>query len=96
MIFAILSVPLMIIGVMLYKFEMVELLAGYDKEKVADKTGLARWTGGNIFLMGFTVAAIASVFYFLNIQFEHTPIIYMAIILILVARILHGIKRYEV
>ena len=31
---------------------MVEILAGYDPDKVTDREGLARWVGANLILMG--------------------------------------------
>lgn len=54
-----------VLGYLVGKKQMVEILAGYDQNKVTDREGLARWVGANLVLMGilafFTTVLMAVV-----------------------------------
>ena len=41
-----------VLGYLVGKKQMVEILAGYDPAKVTDRKGLANWVGTNLILMG--------------------------------------------
>lgn len=41
-----------VLGYLVGKKQMVEILAGYDPAKVTDQGGLANWVGANLILMG--------------------------------------------
>jgi hypothetical protein len=41
-----------VLGYLVEKKQMVEILAGYDPAKVTDQVGLANWVGANLILMG--------------------------------------------
>jgi len=50
-IFICITFPLMLLGGIIYRGN-VELIAGYDPNKVTDKEGLAKWVGSNIIFLG--------------------------------------------
>ncbi|UNC92097.1 DUF3784 domain-containing protein [Candidatus Contubernalis alkaliaceticus] len=41
-----------VLGYLVGKKQMVEILAGYDPKKVKDQERLAKWVGANLILMG--------------------------------------------
>ncbi len=47
------GLTLIIVGAMLWKFKLVELLAGYKENSNVDKDLLAKVTGLSILLLGF-------------------------------------------
>lgn len=51
------GLTLIIIGAMLWKFKLVELLAGYKENSKVDKNLLAKVTGLSILLLGFLLLA---------------------------------------
>ena len=51
------GLTLIIIGAMLWKFKLVELLAGYKENSNVDKDLLAEVTGLSILLLGFLLLA---------------------------------------
>lgn len=51
------GLTLIIIGTMLWKFKLVELLAGYKENSNVDKDLLAKVTGLSILLLGFLLLA---------------------------------------
>ncbi len=89
------SVPIFIIGAVIWKFKMVEVIAGYDEDKVVDKDGMARWVGAS--LMVSSVIMIAS-YYFLK-QFDISggtqAIIAISLLLVLLTITAVGTRRYE-
>lgn len=67
------GLTLIIIGAMLWKFKLVELLAGYKENSKVDKNLLAKVTGLSILLLGFLLLA-ESVLIFKEIIKEDTAI----------------------
>ena len=51
------GLTLIIIGAMLWKFKLVELLAGYKENSNVDKNLLAKVTGLSMLLLGFLLLA---------------------------------------
>lgn len=51
------AITLIIIGAMLWKFKLVELLAGYKENSKVDKDLLAKVTGLSLLLLGFLLLA---------------------------------------
>jgi len=47
-----------VLGVMIRYYEMAELLAGYDAERVTDDAGLASFVGTYVFLSGLITVAV--------------------------------------
>ena len=68
------GLTLIIIGAMLWKFKLVELLAGYKENSNASKDLLAKVTGLSILLLGFLLLA-ESVLIFKEIIKDDTAII---------------------
>ena len=78
-------------GVVIYKGN-VELIAGYDPNKVVDKEGLAKWVGSHIILMGIFILMLPILIYFIEV-----PIIglwFLVLSIIIVSTII-GSKKFE-
>lgn len=67
------GLTLIIIGAMLWKFKLVELLAGYKENSNVDKNLLARVTGLSILLLGLLLL-VETVLIFKEIIKEDTAI----------------------
>lgn len=72
------------------KRQMVEILAGYNPEKVTDREGLGRWVGTNLILMGilaFVSAGLMAIIpevrgtLFLVYVLGAVPLLYLRIVL---------------
>lgn len=89
------SVPIFILGFVIWKFKVVEIIAGYDENKVTDKDGLARWVG--IGLMLTSIAMIGSYFILENFDFSNglKILILVGVLNILLLVMVLGTKRYE-
>ncbi len=68
------GLTLIIIGTMLWKFKLVELLAGYKENSNVDKDLLAKVTGLSLLMLGFLLLA-ESVLIFKEIIKDDTAII---------------------
>ena len=68
------GLTLIIIGTLLWKFKLVELLAGYKEKPNVDKDLLAKASGLSLLLLGFLLAA-ESLLIFKGIIKEDTAII---------------------
>jgi hypothetical protein len=54
----------LVLGYLVGQKQMVEILAGYNPDKVSDRKGLARWVGANLLLIGvlaFVTAGLMAV-----------------------------------
>ncbi len=93
--FAIASIPIFILGVVIWKFKTVEIIAGYDEKIVTDKDGLARWVG--LSLMASSLVIIGM--YFTIDNFNLNPgieiIISVIVLLVLLTITAVGTRRYE-
>lgn len=91
-IFIIIGSSLLLLGLLIFKFKMVEILADYDEKKVTDKNGLARWTGSNLILMGVVViiSSLVCEKADLNVVFFYIPIV-----ILITVRIVIGNRKYE-
>lgn len=58
-VFLLVAVVIGTFGVLIREFEMVELIAGYDPEKVTDDEGLARFVGGYTLVIAGLAAVVA-------------------------------------
>lgn len=94
-VFFLVSVLMIIMGIIIRKYTLVHLIAGYDEEKTEDKQGLANWVGSNLIIMGllsFLNAFLASVINDATIWFITA---FIAIIVIFSIRTAVGYKKYE-
>lgn len=87
--------PILIIGLIIWKFEFVEIIAGYDEAKCSDKKGMARWVGGCLIVL--SIAMFAN--YFITKNFEIEPriesIMTLGTFLIIITITVLGTRRYE-
>lgn len=91
-IFIIVGVFLTILGFLLYKYKMVEMLAGYDENKVTDKEGLAKWSGVNLILMGSTIVVVCLIGLILDFN---TTILFILTVVASSIRMIIGSKELE-
>ena len=84
-----------VLGYLVGKKQMVEILAGYEKEKVTDQRGLANWVGSNLILMGILAFVSAGLMALLP---EGRVILFLVFILVIVpllcVRIVLGNRKY--
>lgn len=97
LIFLLPAALLFIVGTLIYKYKMVDMIAGYDPRKVKDKDGLAKWVGGNLQGMGMLTLLIT----LLSLVFESMsmPVLtvsFLVIITILCINTAIGTKKFEV
>ena len=86
----VLGVIIIVSGVLMRKYQWVNLLAGYDPKKVADKPGLANWVGANLIFMGLLIIVAG----FLKMA-VHLSVFVLALILAVSIRTVLGAGRYE-
>lgn len=84
-----------VVGVLIREFEMVELVAGYDPERVTDDEGLARFVGTAVlFLAGLT--ALVGVLELVR-PVDGQPVVYTVyavLTVLLVSYMVYGARRY--
>ena len=84
-----------VLGYLVGKKQMVEILAGYDQAKVTDQVGLANWVGVNIILMGILAFVSAGLMAILP---EGRVILFLVFFLgivpLLCVRIVLGNRKY--
>ncbi len=84
-----------LVGVLIREFEMVELVAGYDPERVTDDEGLTRFVGtAALFLAGLT--ALVGVLELVR-PVDGQPVVYVVyavVTVLLVGYMLYGARRY--
>jgi len=84
-----------VVGVLIREFEMMELIAGYDPERVTDDEGLARFVGtAALCLAGLT--ALVGVLELVR-PVDGQPVVYAVyavVTVLLVGYMLYGAQRY--
>jgi hypothetical protein len=84
-------------GFVIWRYNKVEIISGYNASKIRDKHGLAKWEGSNLIIWGvlsilFAVTSAISDFY-LNV---HISIFYFLLFYTLFAiRIVIGFKKFQ-
>lgn len=86
---------LLAIGYLIRFQQMVEIIAGYDPDKVTDKEGLAKWVGSNLFLMGLMCLFLGGLGLILPVSSTMQVPGFLAVIVILSVRTAIGCKKYE-
>ncbi len=76
---------------------MVEMVAGYEPDKVKDKEGLGRWVGSNLILMGILVFFHALTGLFLpQMTSGYLVAGFFIIVIVLSLRTSFGCKKYSI
>lgn len=70
----------------------VELIAGYDPDKVTDREGLAKWVGSHLIYMGFSLLLFAVFSFFFNHSIGN---IFIFVTVVLISRTFLGCKKFE-
>lgn len=95
-VYAIVGVLLVILGAVIWKKQMVSIIAGYDKNKTTDSAGLAKWVGRNLMIIGALWIVLSIIFMviktILTIVIVLVPIALLIILCIVIAL---GCKRFE-
>jgi len=85
-----------VLGILIRYFGMVELIAGYDPERVTDERGLAKFVGANALYVAAITAAVAVAEYTRPFAgSEAIWILYVLGVVLLAARTVRGARRYE-
>lgn len=88
-----------LLGVLIKYFDRVELIAGYDPERVADETGLADFVGTNALYVAALLFLVAVVEYVEPFGGAGANFVWLAVtvgVLALAVRMIRGARRYEV
>ncbi|ELZ13031.1 hypothetical protein C478_08928 [Natrinema thermotolerans DSM 11552] len=83
-------------GVLIKYFGVVELIAGYDPERVTDEEGLADFIGTNTLYVALLVLLVAAVEY--TDSFGGSDAVWIAFavgVVVLAVRMIVGARRYE-
>lgn len=95
-VFIIVGIFLMLIGLVVWKLKAVEIIAGYDSQKVINKDGLAKWVGGNLVLMGTLVILLGVIRMIVpNIKSSFIIPAYLVVVIGLSIVTIVGARRYE-
>lgn len=84
-----------ILGFLMWRYRMVELVAGYEPRRVRDPEGLARWIGINLIFLGILIIFDAILVLLLPALLTSLLIATGVLVLIMAARMAFGTKRYE-
>jgi hypothetical protein len=83
------------IGVLIREFQMMELIAGYDPERVTDDEGLATFVGTQILLIaGLTVAVAGLELAGPVADLTQVYVLYTVAVVALTGYIVYGAQRY--
>lgn len=95
-VYAIVGALLVILGAVVWKKQMVSVIAGYDKNKTTDSAGLAKWVGRNLMIVGALLLVLSIIYMviktILTIVIVMVPIALLVIFCIAIAL---GCKRFE-
>lgn len=95
-VYAIVGALLVILGAVIWKKQMVSVIAGYDKNKTTDSAGLAKWVGRSLMIAGVLWIVLSIIFMviktILTVVIVLVPI---ALLIIMCTAIALGCKRFE-
>lgn len=84
-----------ILGLVIRKKNMVEIIAGYDPNKVTDKKGLANWVGTNLMFIGVFSIIFGLITTLTPGTGTTRVIIYVVGLFLLTIRMAIGTNKYE-
>ena len=89
------GIIIVLLAYLIGRHKMLEVLAGYEPDKISDKEGLAKWVGANLLLMG-----LAGIFSgIVALLFEQAARgafwSFFVVIALICARIVMGNRRYQ-
>lgn len=95
-ILSLMSIFLLALGFLIMKYQLVDIIAGYDDSKERDRPGLARLVGINLMIVGIIGLFIVSAGTILNLEnWFWTALIFVSVLFIFCIRIILGQKRYQ-
>lgn len=85
-----------ILGVLIKYFQMVNLIAGYDSERVTDEEGLADFVGTNALYVAGISGVVAIAEYTQPIEgYGAVWIPYTLAVVLIAVRVIRGARKYE-
>ncbi len=90
------SIPMFILGIIIWKFKVVEIIAGYDEKKVKDKDGMARWVGINLMILSIVMTGLYLNFKKYELEPPYNLLISISVFLVLLTITAVGTRRYEI
>jgi hypothetical protein len=90
------GVLLSLFGFVIWHYDLVDIISGYDANKTKDKHGLAKWVGSNLIIMGVLPILVSVI----NIFYIHLNVLYSGfslalIIFVFSIRTAVGCKKFE-
>ena len=93
---AIMSGLLLVLGYLVSRYQLVDIIAGYDRSKVEDKGGLANMVGWNLMLIGIVGILIVVIGTLLDLADWFWPsFFFVTVLFIFCFRIMVKQKKYE-
>ncbi|MFV0424772.1 MAG: DUF3784 domain-containing protein [Bacilli bacterium] len=89
------SIPTFILGIIIWRFKVVEIIAGYDEKKVTDKNGLARWVGLNLMIISIIMIGLYFIFDIYDLENGLSILITILVFIVLLTITALGTRRYE-
>ncbi|RZV10967.1 uncharacterized protein DUF3784 [Natrinema hispanicum] len=83
------------LGILIKHFGMVQLIAGYDPDRVTDVEGLAEFVGTNVLYVAVLVLLVAVVEATAPNRSDLVWIAFVAGVGLLTVRMIRGARRYE-
>ncbi len=93
-VFFIIGVLVLGLGGAIWKFNFVEIIAGYEEKRIIDKQGLTKWVGTNLIFMGIVLVFISILGYWFC-ETVWISVIFVTVVILFSIRIAVGCKRYE-
>lgn len=92
----IMNIPIILLGYLIYKYNLSSIIAGYDKDKVIDEMGLTKFIGTNIALMGITSNVLMFIFNFYRMNSLLNILVILIVYAIIIIKINIKSKKYEI
>lgn len=89
------SIPTFILGIIIWRYKVIEIIAGYDEKKVTDKNGLARWVGLNLMIISIIMIGLYFIFDIYNLENGIAIVITILVFIVLLTITALGTRRYE-
>lgn len=95
-VYAIVGAFLAILGLVIWKKQMVGIIAGYDKKKTRDNAGLAKWVGRNMVVAGVLWVVFAIILMVAqNVSTTVKVLVPIAVLAVVCVMTAVGCKKYE-
>ncbi len=87
---------LAVFAVLIDRYEMYDLIAGYDSERVDDDEALAAFVSRNVYVLAGLTALVALLVFTETVGVTPASVAYSAVVVALTAYLVWGAQRYTV